>query len=151
MRDLRNVLSFEIKPNEDGAPSIMPCVDGVPLAALVTAYEEQNGFQPFGGYGGLIPEYFRYGPLDKYFLGQTSASGFWAEIEGVYLLGCRCGEVGCWPLRGKIELAGSDVIWRDFQQPHRPQRDYSRFGPFVFVWTDYERVLRQLPGTTSNQ
>ena len=122
----------------------MPCVDGVPLSDLVASYEERNGFEPSGGYGALIPEWFKYGPLDQYFFGQTGGLKFWTAIGAVYLLGCRCGEVGCWPLECKIDAVGQDVTWRDFRQPFRPERDYSRFGPFVFARTDYDLALLKL-------
>lgn len=57
-----------------------------------------NGaFDPVGGYGGLIPESFNFGTLDRYFLGDFEPNSYFAEIGGVYLLGCDCGEVGCWP------------------------------------------------------
>jgi hypothetical protein len=141
---MRRILSFRIDTHDHGRHSIMPCVDAVPFAELIESYEMENGFEPVGGYGGLIPESFDYGRLDQYFLGQTREPSFWTDIGGVYLLGCQCGEVGCWPLECRIELTEQEVIWREFRQPHRPLRDYSRFGPLLFSRANYERTLLQL-------
>jgi hypothetical protein len=137
-------LSFKTERDHSGAQSIMPCVDGEALADLVAEFERANHFEPAGGYGALIPGWFRFGPLDQYFLGQVS-SGYWAGLGGVYLLGCECGELGCWPLKCRIDLAAETVIWTHFEQPHRPKRDYSRLGPFVFGRAHYESTLLELP------
>ena len=58
-----------------------------------------------------------------------------------WLLGCDCGEVGCWPLDARIEVTDDLVMWQDFQQPHRPERDYRSFGPFVFGRKEYDRAV----------
>jgi hypothetical protein len=62
--------------------------------------------------------------------------------KGHYLLGCGdCGELGCWPLQGRIGRKGNIVIWDSFSQPHRPLRDYSNFGPFLFDLEPYRTAV----------
>ncbi len=144
---MTNVLSFDVSKRErGGAAVITPCVDGIKLSTLAEEFERGRGMvDPAGGYGGLIPEFFQYGPLDRYFLGKSEASYF-ARMQGrIYVLGCECGDVGCWPLTCMIS-AEDRITWQGFVQPHRPARDYSAFGPFVFTLEQYEEALRSLPG-----
>ena len=35
--------------------------------------------------------------------------------------------------------------WEGFRQPHRPNRDYSAFGPFDFEHQQYEHEIERLP------
>jgi hypothetical protein len=84
-------------------------------------------------YGGLVPSYFNFGSAEAHFLSSE-----------VPLLGCECGEWGCWPLLAKIVVTADEVRWTDFQQPHRPKRDYSGFGPFGFRRADYEAAVRAI-------
>ena len=140
-------LSFKVQPFE-GALSITPVVDGTPLPEIVAAFEREQHFEPAGGYGGLIPEWFKYGALDKYFLGDLENDSYFAGMNRVYLLGCGdCGEVGCWPLKARVRAEGESVVWDCFEQPHRKGRDYSRFGPFVFDAEQYREALAALIST----
>jgi hypothetical protein len=111
---------------------------------VISAFERERCFDPVGGYGGLIPESFNFGPLDRHFLGDFEPNSYFAKMGGVYLLGCNCGEVGCWPLSAHIETEGESAKWTTFQQPHRPQRDYSAFGPFIFDADLYRRTVAAL-------
>jgi hypothetical protein len=77
-------------------------------------------------------------------LGDFEPNSYFAKIGSVYLLGCDCGEVGCWPLSAHIETEGESVKWTTFQQPHRSQRDYSAFGPFIFDADLYRRTVAAL-------
>jgi hypothetical protein len=139
-----NLATFRIVRNEEDERVIVPYVDGIALAERVESFEKANGFTPSGGYGGLIPPRFRYGPLDRYLLGETEEQSYWAEIGGIYVLVCECGEAGCWPLECRVRATERDVVWTEFRQPHRPQRDYSAFGPFIFDRAEYDRKLVQL-------
>ena len=136
-------LSFSIRPFE-GTHAITPYVNGKSLVEVVSAFEREQCFDPVGGYGGLIPEWFNYGPLDRYFLGDFEPNTYFANIGRVYLLGCECGEVGCWPLSAHIKTEGDSVMWTTFRQPHRPQRDYSAFGPFIFDADLYRQAVATL-------
>ena len=119
-------------------------MDGVPLPELVATFERERRFEPVGGYGGLIPEYFKYGDLDRYFLGDFEEGSYFARLNRVYLLGCQCGEVGCWPLIARVKAEGQSVVWDSFEQPHRRDRDYSAFGPFVFDEKQYRQAVAVL-------
>ncbi|MEU2065173.1 hypothetical protein [Streptomyces sp. NPDC013455] len=73
---------------------IVPHIDGAPLTELIEGFELAAGMQPAGdAYGGLMPESFRFGPMQDHFLGRsTSTMGPKTPV-----LGCECGEWGCWP------------------------------------------------------
>jgi hypothetical protein len=134
-----STLSFVIGTIASGAISLTPSVDGVSLIELVRRFETTAGFEPAGGYGGLIPDYFKYPPFDEYFLGKS-----WTPDGPIWLLGCDCGEVGCWPLEASIDADARTVTWKGFRQPYRSGWDYSGFGPFVFERAAYEAALNDL-------
>ena len=116
---------------------IVLSIDGTPLAELVAEYEEEIAADVVGGYRGIIPERVSCHPLSAYFLGQPE-SQYWRSIGKIALLGCQCGESGCWPLYATVSVGRRVVQWSDFEQPHRRDRDYSGFGPFVFNRRQYE-------------
>jgi hypothetical protein len=137
----RVTLSFAIEPLKYHPEelSLAPVLDGTALADLALSFEKERGFEPAGGYGGLVPGWFSYGSLECYFLGESEDEFF---AKGCYLLGCGdCGEVGCWPLRGRIHRKDDIIIWDSFGQPHRPLRDYSDFGPFLFDLEAYRAAV----------
>jgi hypothetical protein len=68
-------------------------------------------------------------------------------MNRVYLLGCQCGEVGCWPLLARIRAEDESVVWDSFEQPNRKDRNYSGFGPFVFDAEQYREAVAALPST----
>ena len=139
--ETRVALSFAIEPLEHHPEvlSLTPVLDGTLLANLALSFEQEHGFEPAGGYGGLVPSWFSYGSLERYFLGESEEEFF---AKGCYLLGCGdCGEVGCWPLRGRIHKMHDLIVWHSFSQPHRPLRDYSDFGPFLFDAEPYRAAV----------
>ena len=143
----KDIVSFAFHPfGKSSRPvrAVVPHINGVPLIQLIDEFERAKKFEPVGGYGGLIPELFEYGPLEKYFFGEFDSGSYWSSLGGVYVLGCECGEVGCWPLQCRIGAHGDDVIWNEFCQPHRKTRDYSGFGPFVFDGAQYREALVKL-------
>ncbi|ABF39676.1 hypothetical protein Acid345_0671 [Candidatus Koribacter versatilis Ellin345] len=142
------VLSFLIKPLEENtgrgrALTITPALSGVPLDQIVKQFELEYHYEPSGGYAGIVPRFFNYGPLEEYFMGQP-ATDYFRENGGLYLLGCQCGEVGCWPLTGRIKAEEKRMVWSDFRQPHRSVRDYSDFGPFVFDLEQYHTAVKTM-------
>jgi hypothetical protein len=137
-------VSFSIEPFE-GVFAITPIVNETPLTDMVASFEREQNFEPAGGYGGLVPEWFNYGPLDRYFLGDFEQNSYFAKMDRVYLLGCgACGEVGCWPLKARINASSKTVTWDCFEQEHRRERDYSAFGPFVFDIDQYRKGVAAL-------
>jgi hypothetical protein len=119
--------------------ALVPEVDGVSLIDLVGRFETDRRYSPAGGYGGIVPANFRVGDIRDYFRGIEANQ--WPEPGVVCLLGCECGELGCWPLTARVTISDSTVIWAEFRQPHRPGRDYSGFGPFDFDRAQYEAEL----------
>jgi hypothetical protein len=142
---MTNHLSFAVAENEDGATVITPRIDGMSLAELAADFERSHGMNdPAGGYAGLIPNSFNYGPLDQYFLGEAEAPIFAREPARLFVLGCKCGEVGCWPLVCRVAVDDRHVTWQSFEQPYRKGRDYSAFGPFMFDLVQYREALAGL-------
>jgi hypothetical protein len=144
MNLIRNALTFRLsrQHGSDTDPIVVtPVIDGRPLDDMIEDFENNNGFNdPAGGYGGIIPSFFRFGPLDLHFLGTSPHRA----TEETIVLGCQCGEVGCWPLECEIKVDGDLVTWRGFRQPYRTERDYSQFGPFVFALGQYQEELGKL-------
>ena len=136
-------LSFAIEPLSDDEPisSIVPIINGVRLTTLVEQFELDRHYEPVGGYAGIVPTHFNFGPLDNYFL-ATSADTPFADKH--WLLGCECGEVGCWPLEARIVTNEREIVWERFKQPFRPERDYSSFGPFRFDHNQYRQSVIEL-------
>ncbi len=138
-----NVIGFRVRARADlgGANEVVPIVDGRELTDIVHEFEHEHGMEKrAASYGGLIPSFFKFGPLDRHFLGGLQS----AQPRKVPLLGCNCGEWGCWPLMARITLAGGNVTWSEFEQPYRKERDYRGLGPFMFDAAQYEDALATL-------
>lgn len=102
-------VSFVI--DEGDVVAVTPFVDGTSLADLIEIYERSRGYQdPAGGDGGLVPAHFSFGPLDTYLTGKNKSDD-WASPNGIYLLGCACGEVACWPLIASVSNQDDRIIW----------------------------------------
>ena len=125
--------------------ALVPIIDGRPFNDLVTEFELARGFDIVGGYDGIVPANYRFGPLSSYYLGLED--GWGPSIAAV--LGCECGEVGCWPALVTITSTVTSVIWSNFEQPHRPDRDYSDFGSFEFERQTYEHAVRSATAALS--
>jgi hypothetical protein len=124
-------------------------VDGRDLAEIVgdheRPYADAEGHPNIaGGYAGLDPRQLDR-PISEHF---WRCARFRSRVRTggkTVLLGCTCGEPGCWPLMASIEVHPEEVVWRDFEQPHRGGRwSYESFGPFVFDRSRYEQALRSL-------
>ncbi|MFC9693886.1 hypothetical protein ACFTSF_35360 [Kribbella sp. NPDC056951] len=129
-------VGFELRPWEDGGTEFVPLVNGVSLVELIARYERGEGLDPAGGYSGQVLHTAAFSSLRKYLLGAPSTQ--------YALLGCICGDTGCWPLQARIHADADTVTWDSFCQPHRPERDYSGFGPFVFDRSQYDKALQLL-------
>jgi hypothetical protein len=133
-----NVLDLLAKENS-GVVALVPSVDGVSLVDLVGAFEESQGFTPAGGYAGIIPAYVQLGDLAAYYRGIERAQ--LPQGGRLWLLGCDCGEVSCWPLEAEVTLDERSIWWSGFAQPYRPAWLYAGFGPFVFDRRQYEAAV----------
>ena len=149
-----NQATFRVVPS-DHAPDtgeVEILIDGVNLCALVREVEHgQPGAEEIAGrYAGLRADRDVL-PPSEHFLG---APGWRIYDYGgkTQVLGCECGEPGCWPLVCAIELRADEIVWRNFEQPHRstgenhgPVWTYDRLGPFRFERRQYEAALASLP------
>ena len=147
--DLNN-LTFDVAPVDparpDGPVSLVPSIDGTALTALVQGFEEGKGYEPAGGYSGIVPAHFNFGDLRIYYLGRQPNQ--WPRPGHAWVLGCNCGEVGCWPLGVEISVTDDMVTWSKFEQPHRPDRDYTGLGPFRFHRSYYARAVQAASQTS---
>jgi hypothetical protein len=92
-------------------------------------------------YAGLPPEVI-FLPSPR-LLGEPTTYCDHDSTEGeIAVLGCVCGEPGCWPFRVEIALRDDVVVWSGFEQPHRAWR-YDELRPFVFDRTQYLSALNQ--------
>ena len=129
------------------APTIHPVINDVPLRELAREVEHPAALadgQPdlAGSYDGLFADDDVRWP-SRHYLGEPALS--WFEDGDTVLLGCDCGEWGCWPLTAKVEIVGGVVRWSGFRQGHRDW-DLAALGPFEFDLGQYEEALRRTAG-----
>jgi len=94
-----------------------------------------------GAYAGVHPRQLS-GSISEHFRGGSGSDLACGPSDKTVLLACECGEAGCWPLMARIELAPGEVVWSDFEQPHRSGKwSYEDFGPLVFERGQYEAAL----------
>lgn len=137
-----NLVEFTVATDDE--PCLEIKVDGVALeeharrAELRSARaDRQEGLA--GAYSGLTHLDAVCWP-SRHFLGAPALS---ATADGdTVLLGCGCGDWGCWPLSAEVHVAAETVVWREFRNGHRPAWDLSRLGPFEFDRDQYESALR---------
>lgn len=98
-------IRFELHSFEDSAHELVPIIESSSLVDLVEQFEAGPGFDPSGGYAGLVLEHYRLGDLGLYLTGQQQP---WPGAR-VPLLGCECGEWGCWPLLATVKIAAGIV------------------------------------------
>lgn len=137
-----SIVEFRLTIDARWPTQFEPFIDGTALADLVLTYESDQGFEPVGGYGGLVPGHHSFGDLAAYLRGE--ANGTWPEPGRVWLLGCDCGEAGCWPLEASLVVTDETVTWLDFAQPFRPAWSYAGFGAFVFDREQYDAAVDDL-------
>lgn len=120
--------------------TVTPYIDGVSLverARRVEAGPAKADRQPdlAGSYAGLVVGEARW---------QDWYSGVrpqvWFGDGDSCLLGCLCGDTGCWPLTAKITVGGDTVVWESFRTGHRAW-DLAALGPFTFSRRAYDAAL----------
>lgn len=151
-----SALEFDVAPANAVATSlddrgpwvVVPVVDGIALTRRVQSFQAASGIATRDprrdDYGGLIPAHFRSGSARTHWFAREDA--FVDGAGRVPVLGCWCGEWGCWPLLARIEVTRRAVTWSGFRQPSRSERSYEGFGPFVFRRRAYERAVERLAG-----
>lgn len=117
-------------------------VDGTDLADLARQAEEPNAIRE--GHPNLAGAYgLRVASRQ---CRQDLSSGSRDGNDKIPLLECKCGVPGCWPLIATVTIGESDVIWSDFEQPHRGEDSAAghweyKMGPFVFDRGEYDRQV----------
>jgi hypothetical protein len=115
-------------------------INGTKLQDLVRTVEQpyanaEGNPSLAGSYAGLA-----VGPASSaiHFLGEPVE--IWFGDGDTVLLGCVCGEPGCWPLTARVTVSDTTVTWSDFRTGHRDW-DLSALGPFTFDRRAYETSL----------
>ncbi len=135
-----------------GEVELVLFVDDVDLVEVLRIAElpaatEEGAPTLAGSYAGLPAWRLRAGVVG-HFLGGPDSHLFCGPRDKTVLLGCNCGEPGCWPLMANVDATSRDVRWSDFEQPHRSGRwSYEGLGPIVFDRRDYERALAEAEAT----
>ena len=106
-------------------------IDGRDLRELVRPLESPHAAtrglpELAASYGGMCPD--EWGDPMK------------DESGRVAVLGCECGETGCWPLFARITRTAETVVWNDFDGPVTGAA-YERLGPFTFAREPYEAAI----------
>jgi hypothetical protein len=141
----RDFDSIAFAPGE-GGPEIV--VNGQPLIERLREVE-----RPFAEREGSPLIAGGYAPLPAAaLLGNLSGQPDRLFVyEGkITLLVCNCGCEGCWDFVAEIEQRDDEVVWRGFEQIHRPLSDreggwrYDELGELVFRRSDYDAAIRHL-------
>jgi hypothetical protein len=123
-------------------------VNGRPLVELVGEVE-----RPFAEREGSPGIAGAYAPLElrvfesvgDHFHGVPGSDLVCGPRDKTVLLGCDCGEPGCWPLMARVEVDPHTVTWDGFTQPHRDERwSYDAMPVLTFEREQYEEALAGL-------
>lgn len=148
-----DAIQFEIGKREDPSDGVVDAVNILVnhrnlvdiLREVELPFHAQEGRPHFASkYVGLPPpDIFLPSPL---LLGEP-ATYYDHDYPGkIAVLGCGCGDVGCWPLLVEISLRDDVVVWSGFEQPHRRAWRYDEMRPFVFDRAQYLSALDRKPG-----
>jgi len=130
----------------NGAGELEVRVDGQALADWIRAVElpfaRAEGAEVIAGsYSGLSASHCP-DDLVSHFLGGEDSHLDAGPRDKTVLLGCECGDVGCWPLMAQIQTTSESVAWTDFEQPHRRELwSYEAATPLMFDRTQYEDAI----------
>jgi hypothetical protein len=143
MDTIRFVVGSEPLGGDDDVTTIHPEVNGTLLRELAAVAElpaarAEGNPDLAGAYAGLNAVYDLLWP-SRHFLGEPDLT-WGAGGNDTVLLGCPCGEYGCWPLTARVDVGAMAVQWSDFRTGHRDW-DLSGLGPFAFDRAQYEAAL----------
>jgi hypothetical protein len=139
-----DVVDFRTRTEELGVGEVVtvtPYVNGTSLIELARRVElgpagEQGESDLAGAYAGLVVgEQERW---SHWYLDDQPQS--WFGDGDSCLLGCTCGDTGCWPLTAKVTVTGDQVSWAAFRTGHRSW-DLRQLGPFTFQRAQYYDAL----------
>jgi hypothetical protein len=139
-------LRLDVRTESEGGPAetlVYFFINEQPLQELATVAElpyamAEGKRELAGSYGPMTRENFRD---HTGLLGQPECS--WFNDGDTVLMGCTCGEWGCWPLTVQIEIGPEAVTWHRLRTGHRTW-DLNTLGPFVFDRAEYEAAVSVL-------
>jgi hypothetical protein len=147
-----NRVAFDWDPRGSHAPGeLRVLIDGRSLDELVRTVElpyatAEGHPQIAGAYRGIHPRQL-HGSIREHLMGGPGSDLACGPADKTVLLGCECGEIGCWPLMARVEVRDGEIVWRDFQQPHRTGTwSYQDLDEFVFDRAQYETAIDQAEG-----
>ena len=143
-------VTFRPRPADYPSEVIDIAVNGRDLADIVgeveTPFARAEGApQIAGSYLGLAREQLDGSP-SKHFLGSAQSHLSCGPSETTVLLGCDCGEPGCWPLMARVEATADHVTWSHFEQPYRSTSWRYDDLRFIFDRRQYEAALAEIGG-----
>jgi hypothetical protein len=123
-------------------PTLIPYLNGLALPDLVRRTElpfaRREGKPRLAGrYAGLLDDDVRW-PSGHY-LGAPVLS--WFGDGDTVLLGCICGDWGCWPFTAMVTVTEDTVTWSGFRTGHRDW-DYRELRDITLDRGQYEEALR---------
>jgi hypothetical protein len=123
-------------------PTVVPHLSGVPLPDVVRKAElpfARREAKPdlAGGYAGLPKDEVRW--PSRHYLGEPLLS--WFGDGDTVLLGCVCGDWGCWPFTAIVTVAEDTVTWSGYRTGHRDW-DYRELRDITFDRLQYEEAVR---------
>ncbi len=139
-------IQFRIQTEELGRGELLtvtPYIDEVSLVELTRRVEASAAAvhgeaKLAGNYAGLVVDGHSHDWTGWY---RNDHPQTWFNDGDSCLLGCRCGDTGCWPLTTRISLDERQVTWSHFRTGHRSW-NLSALGPFTFNRRDYDHALQ---------
>ena len=136
-----NAIEFRLRTESLGIGEVVtvtPYIDGVSLVELARRVEAgparaDRQADLAGSYAGLVVGKARW--QDWY---SGADPQLWSGDS--CLLGCVCGDTGCWPLTAKVTVGPDTVVWAGFRTGHRPW-NLAALGPFTFSRRAYDAAL----------
>jgi hypothetical protein len=141
-----NTIQFKVEKSQELEHHVLNIyLNNVNLIEFIKQYEVQFEPKIAGGYEGLNTNYLDN--LYEHLYGNLDENDLFNYNGKTQVLGCNCGESGCWPLLVKITVNDETIVWSDFEQPHRSEDsaggywDYSNLKQLEFDKKDYEEQL----------
>lgn len=137
-----NKIRFDIQHGDYG-DLVVPVIDGESLIHKLKDFElpfakEEGSPEIAVAYSGLPITMVR--PPSRYYYGKDNRK----LNEKTPILICDCLWDGCWDVVVDIELIDKKIIWKNFEQIHRENWNYSELGAFSFDKIQFEKALREL-------
>ncbi|WBB55660.1 hypothetical protein [Verrucosispora sp. WMMD573] len=123
-------------------PTLVPYLNDISLSDMVRTAElpfarREGKPNLAGSYAGLLGDSVRW--PSRHYLGDPVLS--WFGDGDTVLLGCTCGDWGCWPFTAMVTVAEDTVNWSGYRTGHRDW-GYQELLPVTFDRLQYEEALR---------